>query len=407
MSDRRSSALRGLPPYPFVALEEKARQLELSGTHVLRFAIGDPDLPPPPPLLDAARAALADPRNHGYSSSRGRPELRAAIARVLHRRFGVTVDPEREVAVLLGSKEGLAALPRAILEPGDRVAVPDPGYPAYVAAVHLAGGRAVPFPLEETLGWLPDWDRFPRDVRLAYLNYPNNPTGAGATLEALAPMLAEAQAQELTVAYDNAYSELGFGPDRPPSILQLPGAVDHCVEFHSLSKTFGVAGWRIGFVVGNEAIVRALVALKGNQDSGAAAPLEAAAAAGLDLYTSSGWPAEVRRSFEEYAERSRRLSEGLRSLGYEVTDPAGTLYVWQRAPEGDGTSFAETLLRTHGLLVTPGAAFGGRGAGWVRWSVTCPIDQVREALERLGKRFSAARGVAGGGRSPSDPEPAG
>ena len=383
-SVRASRALTRLPPYPFAALEEQAAGLR-TGQRLLRFAIGDPDLPPPPSLLRAALQAMRSPGGNRYSSSRGEPELREAFAGWFVRRFGVLVDPTTEVCVLVGSKEGLAALPRAILNPGDRVAVPDPGYPAYGNAVLLAGLRTAPLPLDPDRGWLPRWDRLSRGARLVYLNYPNNPTGALARRSDLAEAVERAGQGGFLIAFDNAYSEITFGPRRAPSILEIPGARDRVIEFHSLSKTLGIAGWRIGFAVGNAAAIRALTSWKSHSDSGPPKPLQHAAARLLSEFRRGRWPSVVRASIAEYGRRVRTLARGLGAAGWSVPTPEGTLYLWQPAPEGYGTGaqFARYLLNEHRILVTPGEAFGRAGRSYVRWSATAPIGAIREAVDRL------------------------
>ena len=265
-----------------------------------------------------------------------------------------------------------------------RVAIPDPGYPAYSNGARLARMRPARFPLDPHGGWLPDWEQWPRGSRLLYLNYPNNPTGAVAGLDELSGAIDRARDQGFVIAYDNAYSEITFGGERAPSILQRPNAREHAVEFHSLSKTLGIPGWRIGFAVGGAERIAALTALKSHADSGAAMPLQAAASRALAEYDADGWPTEVRRSIEEYGHRLRSLATGLTEHGWPVDMPRGTLYLWQRAPHGDGARFAERLLSQHRILVTPGAAFGRAGRQFVRWSVTAPPEDVEEALLRLG-----------------------
>ncbi len=384
MNPAGSKALRRLPPYPFAALEEKARAVGAEPP-LLGFAIGDPDIPPPEGLLDAARRALEEPGSHRYSSSRGEAAPREAFARWFERRFGVRVDPATEVAILIGSKEGIAGLPRAILEPRDRVGVPDPGYPAYGNAVRLARMRPVPFPLTEGSGWRPDWSKVPEGIRLLYLNYPNNPTGAVVSRDELAPAIDLARDHRFTIAYDNAYSEITFAGPPAPSILELPGARDVAIEFHSLSKTLGVPGWRIGFAVGNAEIVGALVDLKSHGDSGAANPFQRAASRLLADAAERSWPPEVPASIAEYGERLRTLAAGLRAIGVDVAEPKGTLYLWHRAPGGNGARWADRLLTRAHVLVTPGGAFGRGGRPYVRWSVTAPTERIREAVDRLGR----------------------
>jgi LL-diaminopimelate aminotransferase len=384
-----SRILERLPPYPFRELEEKASRAG-GERRVLRFAIGDPDIPPPNALIDAAAAAMRLADGNRYSSSAGESVLREAVAAWMQRRFRVSVDPDREVCVLVGSKEGLSGLPRAILNPGDVVVVPDPGYPAYATAVHLGRFRLATLPLRPNAGWLPDWGLLPSNGRLLYLNYPNNPTGAVAGREELRTAVHLARDTGFRIAYDNAYSEITFAGERAASILEVPDARDVALEFHSLSKTLGIPGWRIGFAVGNAEMVRALVKLKSNSDSGAAMPLQHAAVAGLALYGDRGWSSDVRRSIAEYGRRLSTLAGGLRRLGWEVARPKGTLYLWHRAPGGDGGVFADRLLDKAGVLVTPGGAFGRLGREYVRWAATSGRSDIGEALERIGNLDLAA-----------------
>ncbi|MDE1835042.1 MAG: aminotransferase class I/II-fold pyridoxal phosphate-dependent enzyme [Euryarchaeota archaeon] len=380
-----SRVVQEVPPYPFAELERKAAAWSRGKERAINLSIGDPDLPPPPTVVEAARKALVAEGSHRYPTSRGDRVLLEAIARWMERRFDVKVDPEKEVAVLLGSKEGIGGLPHVLADPGEAVLVPDPGYPPYTRGTRLAHAEVQSFPLLPSRGWLPDWDSVPTEGRLMFLNYPNNPTGGTATLDQVRPAVDIARDRGMWLAYDNAYSEVTFEGFSAPSILQVPGAIDHAIEFHSFSKTFGMAGWRIGFAVGNREVLASLVKYKSQNDSGAARPIQAAAAAALDLYRSAARPPEVERSVDEYGRRLRRLSEGLRALGYDVTRPRGSLYLWQHAPLGDGSAWADELLAKHGILVTPGAAFGPSGTAYVRWAVTVPFGQIEETLRRLSR----------------------
>ncbi len=403
---REAIRLARVPPYPFAELERRAAEQERPGRPVLKFAIGDPDLPPPEVLTRALAEILrSDPTSHGYSTSRGEPTLREAVARFLRVRFGVPIDPEREVAILVGSKEGLSGLPRALLGPGEAVAVPDPGYPAYVAAALLNDLAVERLPLRPGGGWLPDWEGLSARVGLAYLNYPNNPTGQVARLPDLKEAVDWAHDHGSALAFDNAYSEITYGSEPAPSILEVPGAREVAVEFHSLSKTFGIPGWRVGFAVGNPDLLRLLVRLKSQSDSGAATPLQRAAVAALGLYRGRERPPEVARAVATYGERIRALAAGLEALGLEVVPPQGALYVWQRVRSG-GADLAERLLDRAGILVTPGSAFGRGGEEYVRWSVTRPLSEIETALRRLPAALSPRRG--GGDGAPAagtPPEP--
>lgn len=381
-----SKALSEVPPYPFIELERKAAAWRRGNERAVNLSMGDPDLPPPAAVVRAAEEALRAPSSHRYPTSRGEAPLRESIARWMKVRFGVKVDPATEVAVLLGSKEGIAALPRALLDPGDSVLVPDPGYPPYGRSAHLAHLRSRTFPLQEERGWLPNLEELPRDGKLLFLNYPNNPTGGTASLEDLRASVDAARDRRFWLAFDNAYSEVTYGEYRAPSILELPGAMERCVEFHSFSKTFGLAGWRIGFAVGNAQVLASLVKLKSQGDSGASRPVQTAATAALDLYHGPDRPPEVEVSVREYGRRLSHLSSGLKALGWDAPAPRGSLYLWQKAPKGgSGAEFASWLLSEHGILVTPGASFGSRGASFVRWAVTAPPHEIDTVLERLNR----------------------
>ncbi len=398
--------LRRIPPYPFEALERKARAADRGGVRVLRFAIGEPDLPPPRALLRAFRSSAARASDHRYSSSQGDSELREAIARFLRLRFGVTADPDQEVAVLLGSKEGLTLMPRLLDTRHRPVALPDPGYPAYASAVGLAGARPARWPLDADRGYAPDWDRLPKGARLVYLNYPNNPTGQVADRLRLREAVEEARDRGFCLAYDNAYSEISFG-DRPaPSIWEIPGAREVAVEFHSFSKTFGIPGWRLGFALGPRRLIAAMVRYKSQVDSGPALPLQKAAIAGLALYRGPTRPPEIERRVEVYRKRAVQLCRGLGRLGYPVAPPKGGLYVWHRARLRTGAEEAERWLTRFGVLVTPGAAFGPAGAPFVRWSVTRPAPEISDALIRLGGPPMRPR-VRRGGPGSRSPRPRG
>ena len=394
-----SPALDAVPPYPFAELERQAERLRTDGQEVLNFGIGDPDLPPPAWLVESAQREIAAPRASRYSTSRGEPEFREAIAAWMQGRFGVRADMDREIAVLIGSKEGLASMPRALCRPGDTVGVPDPGYPAYRAAVRLALAEPALLPLRAEQGYRPDWDRLRGGTRLVYLNYPNNPTGRVASLSDLAEAVDRARDGGFLIAYDNAYSEVTFGSHPAPSILEVPGGAEVAVEFHSLSKTFGVAGWRLGFAVGNADALDLLVKLKSQSDSGACTPLQRAAATALARYRGRDPPVEVARSVAEYGRRLRSLSDGLTKLDMRAPMPEGGLYLWQEVGDEGGERFAARLLGSSGIAVTPGSGFGGSGKGYVRWAATRPMVEVERALARLATGPRMVETTIGTGRS--------
>ncbi len=377
-----ASSLGSLAPYPFAELETQARAARQRGEPVVDLSIGDPDLPPPEVVVEALREAVRRPELHGYSSSRGEPFFREAIARWYARRFGVALDPEREVCALLGSKEGIANLARAYVEPGATVLCPDPGYPVYTAgATRLSGGAVRPWPLAPPRY---DFTTGPFDdgkVRLAFLNYPSNPTGAIASKEEMRRAVDAARAHGALLASDLAYSELAADPSDAPSALAVDGAKECTIEFHSLSKTFAMTGFRLGFAVGNAAAIASLARLKSQVDSGPPKFLQWAGTAALELYAGGGRPTEVARAVATYQRRLARLVRGLRDRGLRAEIPKATFYAWHPVP-GDGTEFARRLAGAN-VYVTPGAAFGASGARYVRWAVTRPEEEIAAAIERL------------------------
>lgn len=381
--------LTALPPYPFAELEARAAAARARGEDVVDLSIGDPDLPTPPAVVEAVRDAIRRPELKGYSSSRGERFFREAIAEWYHGRFGVDLDPDREVCVLLGSKEGLANLARAFVDPGSSVLCPDPGYPVYAAgATALCDGTPVAAPLEAPeFRFDPDLLETP-GLRLAYLNYPSNPTGAVTTRTELAAIVERARARGILLAHDLAYSELAFEPGGAPSILEAEGAKECAIEFHSLSKTFSMTGYRLGFAVGRADAVAALARVKSQIDSGAPKFLQWAGAEALGLYQGARPPREVRVAAETYRRRLARLVRGLSERGLPVRMPAATFYLWHPAP-GGGRAFAERLAAAN-VFVTPGGAFGATGGSYVRWAATQSEERIGTALERIDR-------VEGGG----------
>jgi LL-diaminopimelate aminotransferase len=380
---RVSNRLKMLPPYPFAKLEARASAARARGEDVVDLSIGDPDLPPPGAVVEAVREGVRRQDLQGYSASRGEPFFREAVADWYAGRFGVDLDPEREVSCLIGSKEGLANLARAYVDPGSSVLCPDPGYPVYAAgATVLNGGTPVPSSLLPPT-FLPDPDALDGPtVRLAYLNYPNNPTGAVVSRSHLAECVAKAREHGILLAHDLAYSELAFDPSDAPSILQIDGAKECAIEFHSLSKTFSMTGFRLGMAVGNADAVAALVKVKSQLDSGAPKFLQWAGAEALRLYQGANPPREVRDAAETYRRRLTRLTNGLAEYGLPARMPRATFYLWHRV-SGDGLTFAERLGEKN-VMVTPGDAFGSTGREYVRWAVTQPEERIQIALERIG-----------------------
>ena len=385
--------LLSVPPYPFAELARLKRKAIEEGVDLIDFGIGDPDQPTPRHIVEALREAARDPVTHQYDETgRGLREFREAIAFWYQQRFGVALDPEREVLRLIGAKEGLAHLAWAVLNPGDVALVPDPAYPVYNVAGMFAGARVYRLPLVEGSGYLPDLEAIPGEVlesaRLIYLCYPNMPTGAVAEVDFYRRVVEFAIKHEVLVCLDMAYSELCFDGYRTQSLLQVEGAKAVAIEVHSLSKTYNMTGWRLGYAVGNAEVLDALEKLKSNVDSGAFLAIQRAGAAAL------GGPQEcVDRMRAVYQRRRDLLVEGLAELGWRVAKPKATCYVWAPAPAGQKSAeVAERLLREAGILVTPGSAYGEHGEGYIRFSLTVQggraEEKIVEAVARIRDRVA-------------------
>lgn len=377
--------LQRLPPYLFAAIDAAKRAAKAAGRDLVDLGVGDPDRPTPGFIIQAMNRALRDPANHRYALDQGMPELRRTIAAWYRRRFGVRLDPEREILPLIGSKEGIAHLPLAYLNPGDRVLVPDPCYPTYRTGTILAGGRPIALPLREGNDFLPELAEIrraaSRRTKLLYLNYPNSPTGAVAPLAFFREIVALAHRQGFLVAHDAAYTEIAFDGVRPPSLLQVPGAKPVGIEFHSCSKTFNMTGWRIGWACGNAQAIAALAKVKVNIDSGIFQAIQLAGIAALRAPSSVMAPI-----VEEYRRRRDLLVEGLRRHGWPVTPPNATFYLWPRIPRSRRSAeLAEQLLCKADVVVTPGNGFGAAGEGYLRMALTVPEPRIREAVRRIGR----------------------
>jgi LL-diaminopimelate aminotransferase len=380
VSELVARRLSTIPPYLFADLD--ALKARVKGD-VIDFGVGDPDQPTPGPIVRAMNRALANPVHHHYPGYAGLLQARAAAAEWYRRRFRVRLDPETEVCMLLGSKEGIGHLVWALAGPGDRVAVPDPSYMIYRNQTLLAGARPLLMPLRAANDFLVDLSAIKAGTRLKLmlLNYPGNPTAAAAPLAHYAEAVRLAHKHDFYLVNDNVYSELYFGT-RPPSLLQVPGARERAVEFHSLSKTYNMTGWRIGFVVGNARMLQALLRIKQNTDSGPFQAIQEAA-----IYALEHGERFAAANRHRYQRRRDLLVEGLRQLGWDVRKPAATFYVWARIPEGrDSYAFTRDLLRQHRILVTPGAGMGPSGEGYVRFALTVPEPRIRDALRRLRER---------------------
>ena len=386
-----SRRLQQLPPYHFAAYARKIAEKRAEGVDVISLSMGDPDLPTPPEVLDALDAAARQPINQRYPEYAGMAALREATAAWFARRFGVELDPAREILPVIGSKEGLAHLPLAVMDEGDVALMPNPQYPVYPTAVALAGGACYDLPLDATAGWLPDLDAIPTDVaaraKTLWLNYPNNPTGACAPHAFFERAVRFAHDHDVLLVHDMAYAEVTFEGARPPSILEIPDARAVAVEFHSLSKAYNMAGFRVGMLVGNATIVEGMTRLKSNIDTGIFRPLQIAAARALELPQS--W-LDARNAI--YQRRRDALVAACRALGMQVEVPQAGLYLWPRIPAGQAsTDFALNLLERTGVAVTPGTNFGSGGEGYVRISLTVPDAQLDEAVARMSSVIGAGR----------------
>jgi LL-diaminopimelate aminotransferase len=374
--------LKKLPPYLFVEIDRVKRKALAEGKKIIDLGIGDPDLPTPFPIIEALSQAARDPKNHRYSLDAGLPEFRKAIAEWFEKRFGVNLNPDTEILPLIGSKEGIGHVPLAFINPGDQVLVPEPGYPVYQAGTWFAGGEPIYMSLLEKNDYLPDLDFFDskdlQKTKLMFLNYPNNPTGATATLDFFKRVLQFAKKHQIIVCHDSAYTEIYYG-DKPPSFLQIPGAKEMGIEFHSLSKTFNMTGWRVGFAVGNAELIQALAKVKSNLDSGIFQAIQWAGIKALSLSDK-----DREGLLKTYQERRDVLVQGLQEAGWSVKAPQASFYIWASFPGNrDSRSLALKLLEEMGIVATPGVGFGPSGEGYVRFSLTMPVDRIREAAERL------------------------
>ncbi len=378
-----SERLKKLPPYLFAEIDEMKRQKEREGVKVIDFGVGDPDIPTPKHIVEAMQKAVEKPENHKYPSYEGMLSFRQAVAEFYRRRKGIQLDPEKQVISLIGSKEGIAHLPLAFVNDGDYVLVPDPGYPVYFASTLLADGVPYKVPLKKEKGFLPDFESIPDEVarkaKILFLNYPNNPTTAVAEKEFIKSAVDFCKDYGIILAHDFAYGEITFDGYRAKSFLEVGDAFEVCIEFNSLSKTYNMTGWRIGFAVGNEDILKGLLKVKTNVDSGVFQAVQEAAIAAL-----TGSDECIEQNCKIYQERRDVLIRGLQEIGLNFEKPKATFYVWCEVPEGyTSIEFTKKLLNEAGILVTPGVGFGEYGEGFVRFALTRDVKVIEEAIERL------------------------
>jgi LL-diaminopimelate aminotransferase len=369
-----------LPPYLFARIDELKAEKQRQGVDVIDLGVGDPDLPTPPHIVESLCEAARDPATHHYPNYAGMLPYREAVAGWYASRFGVSLDPAVEVLALIGSKEGIAHIPEAFVNPGDYVLASDPGYPVYKTSTLFAEGRVHEMPLREEHDFLPVFDEIPAEVleraKLMFLGYPNNPTGAVASRSFFEEVVGFAREHDIVIVHDNAYSEIAFDGYRPISFLEADGAMEVGVEMHSLSKTYNMTGWRIGMACGNPEILAGLGLVKTNVDSGAFDAIQRAAITAL-----SGPQECVGDACRVYQERRDALVAGLRGLGFEVTPPRATFYVWLKVD--DSMAFATKMLNEAGIVVTPGVGFGTNGEGYVRFAITRSVERIEEAIERM------------------------
>ena len=383
---RIASRLDRLPPYMFAELDRKIEEKRAAGVDVISLGVGDPDTPTPEHVVEALREAATDPATHRYPSYFGMPELRRAIAGHYRERFGVELDPDAEVQPLIGSKEGLAHLPIAFVDPGDEALVPDPGYPVYASSTTLAGGTPVAFPLHADRGFLPDLDAMPTGdrARILWMNYPSNPTAAVADLAFLERAVAFAREHDLLLVHDAAYSEMTYEGYVAPSVLQVPGAKDVAIEFGSVSKTHNMTGWRVGWAVGSPEAVRALAQVKTNIDSGIFDAVQRAAIAAI-----TGPQDHLERLRALYQKRRDVVIATLNDLGWDLEPPKGSFYIWFPTKGGMGSAeFCDLVLERTGVVISPGSGYGAGGEGYARISLTVPDDRLQEAMDRFREALS-------------------
>jgi LL-diaminopimelate aminotransferase len=382
---RTAKRIANVPPYLFAEIDKKKNEMKSKGLDIVDLGIGDPDFPTPKRILTKFHKAVNDPQTHNYPPYEGTLAFREAVAKWYKKRFNVVLDPKTEVLSLIGSKEGIAHVFYAFIDPGDYALIPDPGYPVYNVSTILAGGIPYPVPLYEKDGYLPNLDALDKDIvkkaKLLFINYPNNPIAAVADRAFFEKAVKFCKENDLLLCSDLAYSEVSYGGYRPISVLEIPGAKDVAIEFHSLSKTYNMTGWRIGMAVGNAKAIAALSIIKTNTDSGAFKAIQIAA-----IEAFKGSQKEIDKMNKVYEGRMKLMIDGLNSLGWDLPYTKATFYIWAKVPKGfTSASFVTHLLEKAGVLVVPGAGYGKNGEGYFRISITSDKSKIKEAVARMKK----------------------
>ena len=385
MTFEKADRVKRLPPYLFKEIDRLKAEIQAQGADVISLGVGDPDLPTPKHIIAHLQQAAEDPSTHQYPSYSGMNDFKGSVARWYQRRFGVTLDPETEVITLIGSKEGIAHFPLAFINPGDVALIPTPAYPVYAVATMFAGGDSYFMDLVRENDFLPDLTAIPpemaRKAKFMFINYPNNPTGAIAERPFFDKVVEFARTYNVIICHDAAYTEMGLDGYRPMSFLEVPGAKEVGIEFHSLSKTYNMTGWRLGFAVGNAHILDGLGQIKSNIDSGAFNAIQRAGITALE--SDQSCVAEMQRIYQE---RRDVLIAGLRSVGLQPEVPKASFYVWCPTPKGySSADFTSLLLRQAGIVTTPGSGFGLPGEGYVRMALTVSKERIAEAVQRIRK----------------------
>lgn len=373
-----------IPPYLFAEINRKRQKLLAAGVDLINLGVGDPDQPTPATIVQTMHDAIDDPNTHNYPPYQGTMEFRKAVVAFMERRYGVTgLDPEKEVLSSIGSKEAIHNTFLAFVDPGDYTLIPDPGYPVYNTATLFADGKPYRMPLKPENEFLPDLSLIPTEVaqkaKLLWINYPNNPTGALGSLEFFREVVDFCRDHDILLCHDHAYAEMAYDGYQPPSVLQVPKAKDCAIEFHSTSKSYNMTGWRVGFVVGNALGIQGLARVKSNVDSGVFRAIQKAVITALETPRQ-----EIEKVMEVYQRRRDIIVDGLRSLGWEITPPKATLYIWARVPSGyTSQEFVNLLLDQCGIIVPPGNGYGASGEGFFRIALTIPEVQMKTAIARM------------------------